>query len=232
MAGSLFPTTRRSIVAALASSDESERARAYDTLSSIYWKPLYKYARYARGHSEPDAEDLTQSFLADAFERNSLGSYDATKASFRTFLRTLFDRRDANEHRAATRIKRGGTLTVVDFAAAEQELARDNTSVETPEAYFQREWTKSVFAVAIDRLRTTLDDGSFALIEAYDLSDNREVSYRSLAERFSLPETTVTNRLAAARRTLRQIVLDLLREVTATDEEFRSEARSLLGVEP
>ena len=231
MAGSPFPTTRRSVVAALSSNDQSERTRAYDTLAAIYWKPLYKYARLARGHSEHDAEDLTQSFLAEAFERNTLANYDAAKASFRTFLRTLFDRRDATDHRASTRIKRGGGTTAVDFSAAEQEVLRDGTRADTPEEYFQREWTRSVFTLAVDRTRDALDPTSFAVLEAYDLAGDRDVSYRLLADRFSLSEATLTNRLAAARRTFRQTVLDLLREITATDEEFRAEAKSLLGVE-
>jgi len=42
----------------------------------------------------------------------------------------------------------------------------------------------------------------------------------------------VTNYLAGARREFRRIVLDKLRELTATDDEFRREARMLLGVDP
>ena len=86
---SLFPTTRRSVILALASDDASERARAFDALVAIYWRPLYKYARIA--HRRDDAEDRTQSFLARMLEQNALASYDESKASFRTFLRTLFD---------------------------------------------------------------------------------------------------------------------------------------------
>ena len=43
MPGSLFPSTRRSVVEALRSEDVAERSRAYDTLAGIYWKPVYKY---------------------------------------------------------------------------------------------------------------------------------------------------------------------------------------------
>ena len=39
----------------------------------------------------------------------------------------------------------------------------------------------------------------------------------------------MTNYLAAMRRRFREIVLDALREVTATEQEFRAEARALLG---
>src|ERR1044072_952040 len=121
----LFPTTRRSIVLALASDDSAERTRAFDALVAIYWKPLYKYARFAHQRAAADAEDVTQSFLAKAFERNSLATSDAGKASFRTFLRLLFDRHIANELKSATRQKRGGDQAHLDFASAEAEVARD-----------------------------------------------------------------------------------------------------------
>jgi len=42
----------------------------------------------------------------------------------------------------------------------------------------------------------------------------------------------VTNYLAFARREFRRIALERLREMAASDEEFRREARALLGVEP
>ncbi|HYI11178.1 MAG TPA: hypothetical protein VEK57_19125, partial [Thermoanaerobaculia bacterium] len=76
-----FPTTRRSVVLALSSADAAERTRAFDTLVGCYWKPLYKYARVAWRRSREDAEDLTQGFFARAFEKESLASYDAAKAS-------------------------------------------------------------------------------------------------------------------------------------------------------
>ncbi|MGH9905544.1 MAG: hypothetical protein ACRD8U_08190 [Pyrinomonadaceae bacterium] len=70
------------------------------------------------------------------------------------------------------------------------------------------------------------------LFELYDLEDEGEkISYEELAKRFGVKTTDVTNYLAFARREFRKIVLDHLREITASDEEFRTEARMLLGVE-
>lgn len=228
-----FPTTRRSVVLALSSDDATARTRAFDTLVALYWKPLYKYARVAWRRDREDAEDLTQSFFTRAFEKESLAAYDAARASFRTFLRLLFERHIANEHKARGRLKRGGGEVHLDFESAEVEIGSDLARSVTPEEYFQSEWVRSVFAVAVDRLRESCEkDGKqthFALFEAYDLDDDRKVSYRDLASRFGLPETTVTNHLAATRRRFREIVLDTLREVTATDSEFRAEARTLLG---
>ena len=53
---------------------------------------------------------------------------------------------------------------------------------------------------------------------------------RSVRNSNSTP-ATVNNYLAAVRRDFRRVVLEKLREITATDEEFRTEARSLLGVD-
>jgi RNA polymerase sigma factor (sigma-70 family) len=227
-----FPTTRRSVVLALASADAAERTRAFDTLVACYWKPLYKYARVAWKRTREDAEDLTQSFFVRAFEKESLAAYDASKASFRTFLRLLFDRHTANEWKAGQRLKRGGGEVHLDFDSAEAEIGREASTL-TPEEYFQREWVRSVFAVAVERLRERcVADGKatqFAVFESYDLEDDRGVSYRELAIRFDVPETQVTNYLSAMRRRFREIVLEALREVTATEEEFRAESRALLG---
>ena len=73
----------------------------------------------------------------------------------------------------------------------------------------------------------------FQLFERYDLNDdNRECFIRFTRHKeFGLEPATVNNYLAAARRDFRRIVLEKLREITATDEEFRTEARSLLGVD-
>lgn len=227
----MFPTTRRSVIAALASDDEEQRRRGFDTFVALYWKPLYKYLRVARGRDVADAEDLTQSFLAKCFENGSLSEYDTAKASFRTFLRMLFDRFVANEVKASLRQKRGGGSVQLDVVDAEDEIARDHDRGGTPEDYFQREWARSVFALAVTRLRAESDATRFAIFEAYDLDDSSRATYRQTGERFGISETSVTNGLAAMRRLFRAIVLDILREATASESEYRAEVRSLLGVD-
>jgi RNA polymerase sigma factor (sigma-70 family) len=219
------------VIVALASVDGDERRRAFDTFVALYWKPLYKYLRVARGREVADAEDLTQSFLAKCFENGSLTSYDAAKASFRTFLRMLFDRFVANELKASLRQKRGGGSVQLDVVDAEAEIAREHDRGGTPEDYFQREWARRVLTLAVERPREESDTARFAIFEAYDLDESSNASYRQTGERFGLSETSVTNGLAAMRRRFRAIVLDVLREATASESEYRAEVRSLLGVE-
>jgi RNA polymerase sigma factor (sigma-70 family) len=223
-----FPTTRRSVIVALASADAAERSRAFGTLVACYWKPLYKYARVAWRRSREDAEDLTQSFFVRALEKESLATYDAAKASFRTFLRLLFDRFASNEWKAEHAIKRGGGEVHLDFQSAEEEISRESAAA-TPEEYFQREWVRSVFAHAVTHLSERCSETQFAIFQAYDLDGDRTISYRDLAQKLGISETKVTNDLAAARRRFREIVLDTLREVTVSEAEFRAESRALFG---
>ena len=93
-------------------------------------------------------------------------------------------------------------------------------------------------AAAVDQLRASCEakgrEVVFSLFARYDLDDAQpgRPTYADLAREHGLAITDVTNHLAAARRDFRRISLELLREMTASDEEFRREARSLLGHAP
>lgn len=235
-----FPETDQSAIVCARSTDHLVRQRAFETILASYWKPVYKYVRLKWRASNEDAKDLTQGFFANAFEKNHFANYDATKASFQTFLRTCLDGFVANERKAGARLKRGGDFEhfQFDFVAAEDEFASHAASSDlSPEDYFHREWVRWMFTLAVEALRRQCEDTGktiqFQLFERYDLADDggENLSYAVLGREFGLDTTTVTNYLAAVRRDFRRIVIDKLREITATEEEFRAEARSLLGVE-
>lgn len=234
-----FPITNHSAIAHARSTDQLVRRRAFETILASYWKPVYKYVRLKWQASNEDAKDLTQAFFANAFEKNHFANYDVGKASFQTFVRTCLDAFIANERKAGKRLKRGGDRDhfQLDFITAEEEFASHAaTSDLNPEDYFHREWVRWMFTLAVETLRRRCEESGrtvhFQLFEIYDLSDDEtNHSYASLGKQFGLGPAAVNNYLAAARRDFRRIVLEKLREVTATEEEFRREARSLLGVE-
>ena len=238
-AGERFPATRHSAVLAAQSEDLVERERGLAILIETYWKPVYKYLRARFGESSEDAKDLTQSFFTRALEKEFFAGYDPARGSFRTYLRVCLDRFVANEKKAANRAKRspGSALLPLDFEGAEGELARQEPpDQQTMEQYFHAEWVRSLFALAIDKLREECvlrgKDLPYRLFERYELDRNpdEKLTYERLADEFGIPATQVTNFLAFARREFRRIVLEKLREITANDREFREEARSLLGV--
>jgi RNA polymerase sigma factor (sigma-70 family) len=240
-----FPATRWSAILASRSHDPVERTRALDLFVAGYWKPVYKYLRLRWEKSSEDAKDLTQEFFTRLIEKGFLESYDPAKARLRTFLRTCVDGLVMNQDRDARRLKRGGDVQhlSLDFAAADGEIAGIEPGAPAEmEELFEKEWARSLFGLAVEKLRSQCAASGkivhFRVFELYDLLDalpsgpDRRPSYDSLAKEFGISVTAVTNYLAFARREFRRITLETLREMTASEEEFRREARALLGAEP
>ena len=237
-----FPETHRSVVLAVRSPDQQERQRALDAVVAAYWRPVFRHVRARFRVPDEEAEDLTQGFFAAALEKGWLARYEPERGRFRSYLLACLEAFVANQRRAGRRLKRGGGVTLVPL---ETENA-DGETHELPltdgsdlEADFQREWARSLFALAVAALRQrclgTSREVAFALFERYDLEDHdasERPRYADLAAEFALPVTQVTNHLHWARHELRKTVLEKLREITASEEEYRAEARALLGSEP
>jgi RNA polymerase sigma factor (sigma-70 family) len=235
----VFPQTRYSAILRLRAANEGDRRVAWDALVSAYWRPVYKYLRARWRLSAEQAEDLTQEFFARAFEQRFLDGYDPAKARFRTWLRLGIDRLAANETKASQRLKRGGgaTITSLDFLSAEGEVREIEIAADSDlDAWFQQEFVRALFARAVDALERECRDAGkasqFELFAACDLADldaGDRPSYKTLADARGWTVNDVTNRLAAARRAFRGHVLRLLRDACASDEEFDTEARAILG---
>jgi RNA polymerase sigma factor (sigma-70 family) len=211
---------------------------AFATIIETYWKPVYKYLRL-KWHLDPEsAADLTQDFFANALEKDVLGRFDPERARFRTYLRMCVDGFASNVKKAESRLKRGGgrSLVGLDFQSAEGEIIRHEPSVQADvDELFYQEWVRALFQLAVDDLRAWAHESGrdvmFAAFERYDLADpsGERPTYAVLARELGLTATTVTNHLAAMRRQFRRHVLERLRDLTTSDEEFEAEARRLLG---
>jgi RNA polymerase sigma factor (sigma-70 family) len=239
--GDRFPPTRRSVIEAARSIDAEERESALEALCAAYWKPVYKYVRWRWNRPAEAAQDLTQGFFAELLERELLDNFDSKKSRLRTYLRICVDSFVMNEDKAGRRQKRGGSIphVALDFAAAEDEFGAtvmNPASIPSPESleeFFEKEWVRSLFALAVEDLRELCGQRerarTFCLFEAYDLEGNEKISYEQLSNDYGLPVTDVTNALAWARREFRKIALDRLRELCGSEEEFHREARSAFG---
>jgi hypothetical protein len=235
--GDRFPLTRWSVIEAARSSDEAERARAMGTICRAYWRPVYKYVRLRWNRATEDAQDLTQGFFAGMLERELLKRFDADRSRLRTYLRLCVDSFVMNEDKAERRQKRGGDVQhlALDFAGAEEELGTTDaaaiTSAESLDEFFEKEWIRSLFTLAVGELQEhSVERGkerAFQFFEAYDLEG--DISYQKLAEEHGIAVSDVTNGLAWARREFRRIALERLREVCGSEEEFRREARATFG---
>ena len=209
-----------------------------DAIAAAYWRPVYKYIRLRWNVDAEEAQDVTQEFFARLIEKEFLSKYDASKARMRTFLRSCIDHMMMNRARDAIREKRGSGAAhlSLDFADAEHELAAASVPASMDE-FFEREWVRSLLELAVKRLQERCEAAGkqkqFAMFQACDLAEEDEKpSYAELAQRFEVAVTDVTNYLSFVRREFRRCVLDQLRSMTGSDEEFQREARSLLGVNP
>ena len=153
-------------------------------------------------------------------------------------MRLCADRLFLNQSRDAQRQKRnGGVAIALDFDEAEQEFTR-RTKPTSPEGYFEKECVRHLLALAVERLHAKCESSRkrvhFTLFQEYDLDRESEIppSYSQLAAKHQLAVTDVTNYLAWARREFRACVLQQLREMSASDEEFRREAKAILGISP
>src|SRR5262249_30797712 len=96
---------------------------------------------------------------------------------------------------------------------------------------------RALFAEAVAALRALCEAGGkqtqFSVFERYDLDDsaNGRPSYAALSAELGIPVKQVAKYLAFARRELPRLLLERLQELCATDDEYRLEARELLGVD-
>jgi RNA polymerase sigma factor (sigma-70 family) len=233
-----FPATRLSVVQRTRSGDEETRRIALSAIIEAYWKPVYKYLRVKWSLTPDEASDLTQEFFTTALEKDVVEKYDPAKARFRTYLRMCVDGLASNVRKAERRLKRGGGVTLVplDFETAEGEMATHEPAVAADiDELFYREWVRALLERSVaDLKRAALDAGRpmmFEVFARYDLIDDRDArpTYTGIARDLGLTAATVTNHLAAMRRQFRAIVLERLRELTSSEEEFEAEAGKLLG---
>jgi len=232
---SLFPATRHSLLEDLRGGDPRRRRAAQEALARAYLGPVRTYLAIRWRAPAEEVEELTQEFFRSVAERALLEAYQPGRARLRTYLRLCVDALVKNRQLAARREKRGGGNAPLSLDEV-REQAEPAAVGQSPEALFEREWRRSIFSLAAERTQQHLHaqgkDQHWAVLEGFDLGrlDGERPSYAQLGEQLGISVTDVTNRLSYARRILRQATLEMLRELTLDEAEFREEARALLGI--
>ena len=226
----VFPDTRPSLISELVASEPERRARALRLVTEAYWKPVYLFVR-RRFHLPPaDTDDVVQEFFTQVLESQRFASFDPERGRFRTYLLRSLTNFTIDRHRASTARKRAAQT--VELSEAEELLAA--APDDDPEAAFERDWVRQVMSLSVERLTRRLTErGKLRHLEVFRRFHLVESppSYDEVATELAIKVTDVTNSLHAARRELRSVALDLLRELTASEEEFRWEARAVFGID-
>lgn len=225
-----FPETRESAVAWLCSADEALRARGVRVIAEVYWSAIYTHLRLKFQLSPEAAEDTVQAFLLQLVETDLLADYVPVRTRFRTYLRHCLDNFAIDAHRRASARRRRGTDLDLDFASVEAALAADRSDAA---ADLDRAWVLRIAEVAVERMLATLERNGkpvhAELFRRFHLQDDPP-RYQAVADELGITATDVTNWLHAVRREFRTVALSLLREITASEEEFVDEARDVFGI--
>lgn len=234
-----LPATRLSVVERARSGDEETRRIAFQTILDAYWKPVYKHLRMKWSFRPDEAADLTREFFGTVVGKEVVKEFDPGRTRFLTHLRECLDRYASTAPTAASQLKSGAGIMMMaplDFVSAEGEIERQESAVNCDvDELFYREWARALFDRSIADLKRHANVAGrpvvFDVFARYDLIDDVRArpTYTDIARALDLTPATVTNHLAAMRRQFRGIVLERLRELTSSDEEWQVEAARLLN---
>jgi RNA polymerase sigma-70 factor (ECF subfamily) len=212
--------------------DSPESAKALETLCRNYWRPIYAYAR-RRGHSQHDAEDLTQSFFARLLARNDLAHVAPGKGKFRSFLLAALKHFMANEWDKARAQKRGGGGFISIEAGAEEGLWQIESAEAQPDHVFDQRWAITVLDRTLLQLRLEhIQDGKVALFDHLKetlAGDRKTTPYAVLARVLNTTEGAVKVAVHRLRRRYRELLRAEIAETVGARDEVEEELRHLFA---
>jgi len=231
----MFPATRWSVVLSAGDPASPHAATALTALCRAYWYPLYVFVR-KRGHSPPDAEDLTQQFFARLLEHNWVAQADRHKGRFRSFLLMALKRFLAKEWDKVNTLKRGGQVRFIPLPldTAETRYSREPADTRTPEQVFEKQWALTLLESVLDRLRADYaQQGKGTLFQTLEpcLIGSRETQpYATLAAQLGMTEGTVKMAVCRLRERYRTCLKAEIAHTVASLAEVDEELRHLFRV--
>ncbi len=222
-----FPPTRWSLIRSAGEASSPQFHSSLDHLARLYWRPVYAYFRRKWNLSNEEAKDLTQDFFRSLCEKEVLARLTPERGRFRSYVLAALDNFARERHRSQGALKRGGGALTFSLDAVE---GFDPPDGDPPDRIFLREWTRTVVQDAAAEMEREGAKG-YPLLLARDLApqEGEDAGYEALSRRFgiSVPDVTVT--LYRARRRLRELILERVRDSVTTSEEAEAEFRELFG---
>ncbi len=230
-----FNTTNWTVVLQAGDKNSSATQVALEKLCATYWPPLYHHARRS-GHSETDAQDLTQEFFARFIERNYLSAARRERGRFRSFLLTCFQHFLTQEWRKAHRVKRGGkqTFIVWDNELAEDHYAAADTNNLTPAEVYDQRWALTLFGQALDRLCAEFvadgRAGEYEQLKRFLSNETGEGAYIAPAKHLGLTTGAVAVSVHRLRKRYGELVRDEIAHTVTSSGEVEHELNHLLSL--
>jgi DNA-directed RNA polymerase specialized sigma24 family protein len=241
-AGMRFHTTSWDLVLNSGDVDAPQHPQALAELCSLYWYPLYTFARY-KGFSDDDAKDLTQSFFLHLLEKTGLKQAHPHLGRFRSFLLACFQNHISTHRQYASAEKRGGGLPAISLDAQESKERYGLEPVDdlTAETIFDARWATILLDRVMVRLceeyRSQSKESAFELLRMHlDLKgDETAVSYQQSAKQLGVSLAAVKTQICRMRKRfagfLREEVAKTLLDPADIDAEIHALYDALVATE-
>jgi RNA polymerase sigma factor (sigma-70 family) len=222
-----FATTRWSVVVSCADSggNEQKAREALAQLCQTYWRPVFAFI-CRRGHSVPDAQDLTQDFFVMVLKGQLLQRADPDRGRFRSLLLKALQDFLASAHDKRRAEKRGGGAQFVSWdewiaeMPSQLAISADQAGTWPAERIFDVRWAATAAEHALRQLGEECENRGrrrvFDVLSDYLAAERQDVSYQKLSKTLGVPESSVKRLIHELRVRYR----DLLRvEVAQTVEK-------------
>jgi RNA polymerase sigma factor (sigma-70 family) len=228
-----FATTHWSLVINAGNSQSLRHESALNELCSLYWFPLYAYARHC-GNADADAKDLVQGFYSHFLKKNYLRNLSSENGRFRAFLLACFKNYSRNEWKRNCCQKRGGGADhlPIDWATADETYQSQLMTAETPDRAYDRAWVVTLLKHVLSQLGQEWQaEGKRELFEELKpllTVDGDDFSYRAAAERLKMSEGATRKEVERLRKRYRELIREEIR-TTCAPEAVEQEIWSLLN---
>ena len=205
-------------------------------LCQIYWRPIFTFI-YRRGHSAPDAQDLTQEFFLTIFDGRLLQSADPKRGRFRSLLLRALKNFLIDSAVKRERHKRGGQVQFVSLetwmadTAAQLSIPMEALESSPPEALFDLGWAAAIAEEALCRLRTECESKGhrrvYEVLQHYLTTEREGISYEDLSRALGVPEQSLKNLLHKFRRRYRALLREEIAKTVESEANVDDEIRYL-----
>jgi RNA polymerase sigma factor (sigma-70 family) len=228
-----FTTTHWSVVLEAQSEESPAAQEALEKLCRVYWRPIYSFVQ-RQGARPEEAEDLTQGFFADLFERGSLTAVRKEKGRFRSYLLGALKHFLADERRRAMAIKRGKGQRLIPLEELSADDRIEPADPVTAEQIYERHWASTVLERALSRSKDEYRAaGNAALFDSLKqlLPDEPGApSQADIAAQLGMTENAVRQAFHRFRHRYQLLLREEIAHTVATAGDIEDELRHLISV--
>jgi RNA polymerase sigma factor (sigma-70 family) len=231
-----FTTTRWNVVSLAGGTSATAAHEALEELCAAYWYPLYAYVRRC-GYSPPDAEDLTQEFIAFLCHKKALRAADSKRGRFRSFLLASLRHFLCNQWKRQHTLRRGGHARLMSLEAMQAEGRYASEPVDnnhTPAMLYERSWAWQVVERVRQRLRVAFEmmgkGAQFRLLEPFLPGASGTTSYAELSKALGVSEVNARSDVHRFRRRFGMLLREEVAKLVNGEEEIDQELELLISV--